>query len=51
VSLLEETGHEWLRPLARWVAGAVPAARGEWAAAEEHARLDDRFQGVRFGVP
>jgi DNA-binding CsgD family transcriptional regulator len=39
VSLLEETGHEWLRPLARWVAGAVPAARGEWAAAEEHARL------------
>ena len=39
VSLLEESGHEWLRPLARWVAGAVPAARGEWAAAEEHARL------------
>ena len=29
VALLEESGHEWLRPLARWVAGAVPAARGE----------------------
>ena len=39
VSLLEESGHEWLRPLARWVAVQVPAARGEWAAAEEHARL------------
>ena len=39
VALLEESGHEWLRPLARWAAGAVPAARGEWAAAEEHARL------------
>ncbi|WP_214370373.1 helix-turn-helix transcriptional regulator [Pseudonocardia sp. H11422] len=39
VALLEETGHEWLRPLARWVAVGVPAARGEWGAAEEHARL------------
>jgi DNA-binding CsgD family transcriptional regulator len=39
VALLEESGHEWLRPLARWMAAAVPAARGEWAAAEEHARL------------
>lgn len=39
VALLEESGHEWLRPLARWVAGTVPAARGEWAAAEEHAQL------------
>src|SRR4051794_3242056 len=39
VALLEESGHEWLRPLARWAAGAVPAARGEWTAAEEHARL------------
>ena len=37
VSLLEESGHEWLRPLARWVAVSVPAARGEWVAAEEHA--------------
>ena len=38
VSLLEESGHEWLRPLARLAAVLVPAARGEWAAAEEHAR-------------
>ena len=38
VSLLEESGHEWLRPLARFAAVTVPAARGEWAAAEEHAR-------------
>ena len=28
VSLLEETGHEWLRPLARWVAVDVFAAEG-----------------------
>jgi DNA-binding CsgD family transcriptional regulator len=38
VSLLEESGHGWLRPLARFAAVAVPAARGEWMAAEEHAR-------------
>jgi DNA-binding NarL/FixJ family response regulator len=38
VSLLEESGHGWLRPLARWAAVMVPAARGEWTAAEEHAR-------------
>lgn len=38
VSLLEESGHEWLRPLVRWVAALVPAARGGWTAAEEHAR-------------
>jgi DNA-binding CsgD family transcriptional regulator len=38
VSLLEETGHEWLRPLARCAAVLVPAARGEWTTAEEHAR-------------
>jgi DNA-binding CsgD family transcriptional regulator len=37
VSLLEETGHEWLRPLARCAAVLVPAARGEWTTAEEHA--------------
>ena len=37
VSLLEESGHEWLRPLARFVAVLVPAARGEWVAAQEHA--------------
>ena len=36
VSLLEETGHEWLRPLARWVAVDVFAGRGEWPAAEAH---------------
>jgi DNA-binding CsgD family transcriptional regulator len=35
---MEESGHEWLRPLARLAAVSVPAARGEWAAAEEHAR-------------
>jgi ATP/maltotriose-dependent transcriptional regulator MalT len=39
VTLLEESGHEWLRPLARWAAMAVPAARGDWRAAEEHVRL------------
>jgi len=39
VSLVEDSGHEWMRPLVRWAAGAVPAARGEWRAAEEHARL------------
>ena len=43
VSLLEETGHEWpghewLRPLARCAAVLVPAARGDWATAEEHAQ-------------
>jgi DNA-binding CsgD family transcriptional regulator len=37
VSLVTESGHDWLRPLARCAAAAVPAARGEWAAAEEHA--------------
>lgn len=37
VSLLEETGHNLLRPLARWVAVSVPTGRGEWAAAEAHA--------------
>lgn len=38
VSLLEETGHEWLRPLARWVAVDVFAGRGEWQAAQAHAQ-------------
>jgi DNA-binding CsgD family transcriptional regulator len=38
VSLLEESGHGWLRQLARFAAVTVPAARGEWVAAEEHAR-------------
>ena len=37
ISLLDESGHEWLRPLARYVAAQVYAARGEWTAAEEHA--------------
>lgn len=36
VSLLDESGMEWLRPLARYVAALVPACRGEWAVAEEH---------------
>jgi DNA-binding CsgD family transcriptional regulator len=35
VSLLDESGMEWLRPLARYAAVLVPAARGEWDAAEE----------------
>jgi hypothetical protein len=34
----EESGHDGWRPLARYAAVAVPAARGEWAAAEEHSR-------------
>jgi ATP/maltotriose-dependent transcriptional regulator MalT len=38
VALLEETGHDWLRPLARWVAVEVSASRGEWPAAEAHTR-------------
>ena len=38
VSLLDETGQDWLRPLARYAATMVPAARGEWAVAEEHVR-------------
>jgi DNA-binding CsgD family transcriptional regulator len=38
VSLLEQSGLEWLGPLVRLTATLVPAARGEWAAAEEHAR-------------
>jgi DNA-binding CsgD family transcriptional regulator len=37
VSLVAESGHEWLRPLARCAAAVVPAARGEWVAAQEHA--------------
>jgi DNA-binding CsgD family transcriptional regulator len=39
VSLLQESGHEWLRPLAHLAAILVPAARGAWTAAEEHAQL------------
>ena len=38
VSLLDETGQDWLRPLARYTATMVPAARGEWAQAEKHVR-------------
>jgi tetratricopeptide (TPR) repeat protein len=38
VSLLDESGMEWLRPLARYAAVLVPAARGRWAEAEEHLR-------------
>ena len=29
---------EWLRPLARYAAVLVPAARGEWETAEEQLR-------------
>ena len=36
VALLDETGHDWLRPLVRWVATAVSAARGDWSTAEQH---------------
>jgi DNA-binding CsgD family transcriptional regulator len=39
VTLLEESGHVWLRPLVRWAAAVVPAARGDWREAEEHVRL------------
>ena len=45
VSLLEESGHDWLRPSARLAAVLVPAARGEWAAAEEHARAGSGAAG------
>src|SRR5690242_14834540 len=38
VALLEESGHVWLGPLARFAAAGVAAARGEWAAATEHAQ-------------
>lgn len=37
VSLLDDTGHEWLRPLARWVAVDVAGSRGDWSTAQEHA--------------
>jgi len=37
VALLEETGHEWLRPLARWAAVQVAASKGDWSTAEAHA--------------
>ena len=58
VSLLDESGMEWLRPLARYAAVLVPAARGEWAEAEEHlrrgGRADRRLRadggGVRAGA-
>src|SRR3954454_18140063 len=36
VSLLEESGHGWLRPLARFAAVLVPAARGEWVISPEN---------------
>jgi DNA-binding CsgD family transcriptional regulator len=45
VALVDETGHDWLRPLARWVSVAVPAARGEWEAAEEHAHRASASDG------
>lgn len=38
MAVLEETGHDWLRPLTRWVAVDIFASRGEWATAEAHAR-------------
>lgn len=38
LALLLDTGHTWLRPLALWTATMVPAARGDWSAAEKHAR-------------
>jgi DNA-binding CsgD family transcriptional regulator/tetratricopeptide (TPR) repeat protein len=39
VALLGESGHAWLRPLVRWAAAVVPAARGDWPTADEHVRL------------
>ena len=38
IALLEGSGHALLRPLARLAAVFVPASRGEWAVAEDHAR-------------
>jgi DNA-binding CsgD family transcriptional regulator len=38
VALLGESGHAWLRPLVRYAAAVVPAARGNWESAEEHVR-------------
>jgi DNA-binding CsgD family transcriptional regulator len=45
VSLLDATGQDWLRPLARYTATLVPAARGEWAVAEEHVRASESVCG------
>ncbi len=45
VSLLDETGQEWLRPLARYAATLVPAARGAWDVAEEHLRACGSLDG------
>ncbi len=45
VSLLDESGMEWLRPLARYAAVLVPAARGEWKVAEEHLRAGAAHTG------
>ena len=39
VALLGESGHVWLRPFVRWAAAVVPAARGDWHAADEHVRM------------
>ena len=54
VALLEETEHEWLRPLARWVAVAVVGGRGDWAAAQEHVaagvRSDQRLRADDRGL-
>ncbi|HEY3261173.1 MAG TPA: AAA family ATPase [Pseudonocardiaceae bacterium] len=38
IALLEESGHAWLRPLVRYAATVVPAARGDRQTAEEHVR-------------
>jgi len=45
VSLLDETGQEWLRPLARCAATLVPAARGAWDVADEHLRACGSVDG------
>jgi DNA-binding CsgD family transcriptional regulator len=37
LALVAETEHEWLRPLAYWIAVAVPAARGDWDTATAYA--------------
>ncbi|MGD9528929.1 MAG: AAA family ATPase [Dehalococcoidia bacterium] len=55
LALLGDSGHAWLRPLARWAATLVPAARGDWPVAEEHVRLataesDDDYELMIVGA-
>jgi ATP/maltotriose-dependent transcriptional regulator MalT len=45
VSLLDETGQDWLWPLVRYAAAMVPTARGEWARAKEHVGVCESRSG------